>query len=47
MTPILSVNFLQLKQLEEAMYQHAKNFEFEQAARVRDEIKVLQEQILV
>ena len=36
-----------LKQLEDAMYQYAKNLEFEQAARIRDEIKVLQEQILV
>ncbi|MGZ8153356.1 MAG: helicase-related protein, partial [Methylovulum sp.] len=36
-----------LKQLEEAMYQHAKNLEFEQAARIRDEIKLLQEQALV
>jgi len=36
-----------LKQLEDAMYQHAKNLEFEQAARIRDEIKVLQEQNLV
>jgi len=35
-----------LKQLEDAMYQYAKNLEFEQAARVRDEIKMLQEQIL-
>jgi len=32
-----------LKQLEEAMYRHAKNLEFEQAAKIRDEIKVLQE----
>jgi excinuclease ABC subunit B len=31
-----------LKQLEEAMYQHAKNLEFEQAAKIRDEIKTLQ-----
>jgi excinuclease ABC subunit B len=31
-----------LKQLEEAMYKHAKNLEFEQAAKIRDEIKVLQ-----
>ncbi|MGZ4995516.1 MAG: excinuclease ABC subunit UvrB [Methylobacter sp.] len=31
-----------LKQLEEAMYRHAKNLEFEQAAKIRDEIKVLQ-----
>jgi len=36
-----------LKQLEDAMYQYAKNLEFEQAARIRDEIKVLQEQMLV
>jgi len=36
-----------LAQLEEQMYQHAKNLEFEQAARVRDEIKQLQEEILV
>jgi excinuclease ABC subunit B len=31
-----------LKQLEEAMYRHAKNLEFEQAAKIRDEIKMLQ-----
>ncbi|MDD5274989.1 MAG: excinuclease ABC subunit UvrB [Methylovulum sp.] len=36
-----------LKQLEETMYQHAKNLEFEQAAKLRDEIKVLQEFMLV
>jgi excinuclease ABC subunit B len=36
-----------LKQLEEAMYQHAKNLEFEQAAKLRDKIKRLQEQGLV
>ncbi|WP_036248293.1 excinuclease ABC subunit UvrB [Methylobacter sp. BBA5.1] len=36
-----------LKQLEEAMYQHAKNLEFEQAAKIRDEIKTLQEEMLV
>jgi excinuclease ABC subunit B len=35
-----------LKQMEEAMYQHAKNLEFEQAARLRDEIKRLREQAL-
>jgi excinuclease ABC subunit B len=35
-----------LKQLEEAMYKHAKNLEFEQAAKIRDEIKQLQEQAL-
>jgi excinuclease ABC subunit B len=36
-----------LKQLEDAMYKHAKNLEFEQAAKIRDEIKGLQEQALV
>ena len=36
-----------LKQLEEAMYKHAKNLEFEQAAKIRDEIKVLQERAMV
>ncbi len=36
-----------LKQLEESMYQHAKNLEFEQAAKIRDEIKRLQAQILL
>jgi excinuclease ABC subunit B len=36
-----------LKQLEEAMYQHAKNLEFEQAAKIRDEIKALQDEMLV
>jgi excinuclease ABC subunit B len=35
-----------LKQLEDAMYQHAKNLEFEQAAKIRDEIKRLQAQVL-
>jgi excinuclease ABC subunit B len=36
-----------LKQLEDAMYQHAKNLEFEQAAKIRDEIKRLQAQVLI
>jgi excinuclease ABC subunit B len=36
-----------LKQLEDTMYQHAKNLEFEQAAKIRDEIKRLQEQVLM
>jgi excinuclease ABC subunit B len=35
-----------LKQLEDTMYQHAKNLEFEQAAKTRDEIKLLREQML-
>ena len=36
-----------LKQLEDAMYRHAKNLEFEQAAKIRDEIKALQALMLV
>jgi excinuclease ABC subunit B len=32
-----------LKQLEDAMYRHAKNLEFEDAAKLRDEIKNLQD----
>ena len=35
-----------IKQLEDEMYRYAKNLEFEQAARIRDEIKKLQEQLL-
>lgn len=33
----------ELKQMEEQMYKHARNLEFEEAARLRDEIKLLQE----
>ncbi|HVV68573.1 MAG TPA: excinuclease ABC subunit UvrB [Gammaproteobacteria bacterium] len=33
----------ELKKLEEKMYRHAKNLEFEEAARVRDQIKHIQE----
>jgi len=36
-----------IKQMEEAMYKHAKDLEFEQAAKIRDELKLLQEQVLV
>ncbi len=36
-----------LKQLEDAMYKHAKNLEFEEAAKIRDEIKALQERAMV
>jgi excinuclease ABC subunit B len=36
-----------LKQLEDAMYKHAKNLEFEEAAKLRDTIKQLQEQTIV
>ena len=32
-----------LKQLEDRMYQHARDLEFEEAARIRDEIRLLQE----
>lgn len=35
-----------IKELEEAMYRHARNLEFEQAARVRDQIKGLERQLL-
>ena len=35
-----------VKQLEAQMYQHAKNLEFEDAARVRDQIHQLREQSL-
>jgi excinuclease ABC subunit B len=36
-----------LKQLEDEMYRYAKNLEFEQAAKLRDEIKIVQEQLLL
>ncbi len=36
-----------LKQLEAKMYQHAKDLEFENAAAVRDEIKLLQAEMMV
>jgi len=36
-----------LKQLEEKMYRHAKNLEFEEAAHVRDQIKLLQAEMVV
>ncbi len=36
-----------LKQLEKQMYEHARNLEFEEAARVRDHIRELQSQGLV
>ncbi len=35
-----------IKNLEEQMYSHAQNMEFEDAARLRDEIKVLQEKFI-
>ncbi len=36
-----------IKQLEKRMHEHAKNLEFEAAARVRDELKALQDKGLV
>ncbi|KAF3984203.1 MAG: excinuclease ABC subunit UvrB [Methylococcales symbiont of Hymedesmia sp. n. MRB-2018] len=36
-----------LKQLEDKMYQHAKDLEFETAAAIRDEIKLLQAEIML
>ncbi len=36
-----------LKQLEDQMYQAAKNLEFEEAARIRDEIKLLKGEVVV
>ncbi|MGD8590515.1 MAG: excinuclease ABC subunit UvrB [Chromatiales bacterium] len=36
-----------IKQLEEEMYRHARDLEFEEAARVRDQIRVLQQKGLV
>ncbi len=36
-----------LKQLEDKMYSHAKNLEFEEAARVRDQIKLLQAEMAI
>jgi excinuclease ABC subunit B len=35
-----------LKSLEEQMYKHARNLEFEEAARVRDQIQALREHAL-
>jgi excinuclease ABC subunit B len=37
----------ELKRLDEKMYQHARNLEFEEAAQVRDEIGKLRERSLV
>lgn len=36
-----------LKQLEDKMYQHAKNLEFEEAARLRDQIRLLQAETII
>ena len=45
MTPKQSAKLL--KQLEDKMYAHAKNLEFEDAARVRDQIRLLQAEMAV
>ncbi len=36
-----------LKQLEDKMYYHAKNLEFEEAARIRDQIKLIQAEMVI
>jgi excinuclease ABC subunit B len=33
----------QLKRLERKMYEHAHNLEFEEAARIRDQIKLIED----
>jgi excinuclease ABC subunit B len=35
----------ELKRLEKQMFEHAKNLEFEKAARVRDQLALLKEQV--
>jgi len=35
----------ELKRLEKLMFEHAKNLEFEKAARVRDQLALLKEQV--
>jgi excinuclease ABC subunit B len=35
----------EIKRLEKLMFEHAKNLEFEKAARVRDQLAVLREQV--
>ena len=35
-----------LRRLEQQMYKHAENLEFEEAARIRDEMRELREQAL-
>ncbi|MBS1169901.1 MAG: uvrB, partial [Burkholderiaceae bacterium] len=35
----------EIKRLEKAMHEHAQNLEFEQAAKVRDELKRLKEML--
>ena len=35
----------EIKRLEKQMFEHAKNLEFEKAARVRDQLALLKEQV--
>ena len=35
----------EIKRLEKQMLEHAKNLEFEQAARVRDQLSLLKQQL--
>jgi excinuclease ABC subunit B len=35
-----------IKQLERDMLQHAKNMQFEEAAKIRDQLKLLKEKII-
>jgi excinuclease ABC subunit B len=37
----------EIKRLEQAMYQHARNLEFEEAANIRDRLGKLRERSLV
>ncbi len=36
-----------IKELEKAMYEHAKNLEFEEAAKIRDQIKIFKDKVLI
>lgn len=36
----------QIKQLEQQMFEHARNLEFEQAAAIRDQVQTLQQQLI-
>jgi len=45
MTPVQMARYL--KKLEDQMYEHAKNLEFEDAARMRDQIRQLQDKGLI
>ncbi|MCW8931192.1 MAG: UvrB/UvrC motif-containing protein [Gammaproteobacteria bacterium] len=36
-----------MKEMEDKMYSHAQNMEFEEAAHLRDQIKVLQDKFIL